>query len=72
LIEPRPNYIHGVGDMKIKLLATMLEKGWPTNACVELANDCIQAGKTTPYWREQLGDESADALDEDLKRMTVQ
>ncbi|QIG67347.1 hypothetical protein EVB39_018 [Rhizobium phage RHph_TM3_3_9] len=64
-----PVYKHSVGHIKIKLLATMLDKGWPTNACVELANDCVAAGETTPYWREQMGDEAADALNNDLKGM---
>jgi hypothetical protein len=64
-----PSYIHGIGKMKFDLLRMMLSKGWPTNACVEMANDCVNAGKATPYWREQMGDEAADALNEDLERM---
>jgi hypothetical protein len=58
--------------MKLDLLAMMLSKGWPTNACVELANDCVNEGKVNTFWRGKMGDEAADALDNDLKRMTKQ
>ncbi|QIG75248.1 hypothetical protein EVC29_019 [Rhizobium phage RHph_Y52] len=69
MIDAPVRYRFSPGKIKLELMSTFVAKGVDILAAMECANDCVTAGKATPFWREQMGDEAADALNDDLKGM---
>ena len=59
------------GHVKLKLIAELSNQGVPLDAAFRCGIACVDAGRVPDDWREQLGDEASDAIDEDLERMKV-
>lgn len=57
------------GIVKLMLVKELCDQGWPVQASITCASECVDAGHVTEFWREKMGNDAADALNEDLERM---